>query len=555
MANRNLVAKIILRLQDEASRGIDTARRHVGGIGQEVDRVKQLMIGLFSFIAIKEGIENLVVLSDKFANLSARIKLATSSEQEFNTAQGELFNIAQRSRTALDTVVGLYAKVQIGVKNLGGTQKQSFDTTEAITRAFKISGASASESAGGIQQLTQSLASGLLRGEEFNSVMENGPRVAQALADGLGVPVAALRKMAEAGELTSERVINALLSQKDKLAAEYAILPQTVSGAWQQLENQFLKYIGKSQEAKDATAGIADSIGFVTDHLDAFINVAIKSGEAIAGIFVARKISGLFAFTQGLIVARTASGALGDAAVADAARASAAATSAATAIAVSAERAGAAAALAATTAGATIADVAVAAGVAAGDAALAAGATVTEAAEAASLAASAAARAAGASAAQAANAGALAAEAAAARIRVAAGLTTEAVSGLAAAGAGLSRLVGGPLGVAAIALYAFYEAIQKLTGAEEKAEAATKSHTAALALMNKEVQQLSGAEVDIDLAKTSAAISALEEKINGLQWSWKRLFNASVGAEVNKQIENLGGQLDVLKKKKEVLTE
>ena len=416
--NTNLVARIILRLQDEASRGLDNARQHVGGIGQEIGRVKQLLIGLFSFIAIKEGLEKLVVLSDKFSNLSARIKLSTSSTQEYNSAQSELFNIAQRSRTALDMVVALYAKMQIGIKALGGSQKMAFDATEAVTRAFKISGATTAEAGAAIQQFTQSIASGVFRGEEFNSVMEQGPRLAQALADGLGVPISALRKMAEAGELTSDRVIAALLSQKDKLAAEYALLPQTVAGAWQQLENQFLLYIGKSKDAKAATQNIADGIGYVTEHLNTFINTAVTSGQVIIGIFAARKFAGLADFADALVLARAelrATEIVGVQAAINTQRAAAAtaaslsvgaeaATAAIARGAVTAEAAaeaaaaaGIAASRAATVAGATSVQASVIAGAAAGQAATAAGATAEQAASAAGSAA----RAAGASAAEA----------------------------------------------------------------------------------------------------------------------------------------------------------
>lgn len=416
--NTNLVARIILRLQDDASRGLDNARQHVGGIGQEIDRVKQLLIGLFSFIAIKEGLEKLVGLSDKFANLSARIKLATSSTQEYNSAQSELFNIAQRSRTAWDSVVALYAKVQIGIKELGGGQKMAFSATEAITRAFKISGATAAEAAGAIQQFTQSIVSGVFRGEEFNSVMEQGPRLAQALADGLGVARSALRKMADAGELTTDRVIAALLSQKDKLAAEYALLPQTVAGAWQQLENQFLLYIGKSKDAKAATQNIADGIGYVTEHLNTFINTAVTSGQVIIGIFAARKFAGLAGLADALVLARAelrATEIVGVQAAINTQRAAAAtaaslsvgaeaATAAIARGAVTAEAAaeaaaaaGIAASRAATVAGATSVQASVIAGAAAGQAATAAGATAEQAARAAGSAA----RAAGASAAEA----------------------------------------------------------------------------------------------------------------------------------------------------------
>ena len=331
MAGGNLVASIILRLQDDASRGLDTARQRINGVGQEIDRVKQLAIGFLGFEAIKSGIETIVSLSDKFAGLTARVKLSTASEQEFNAAQGELFDIAQRSKTALEAVVGLYNKVQIGVKALGGSQKDAFATTEAVTQAFRISGASASESAGGIEQFTQAIASGVFRGDEFNSVMENGPRLAQALADGLGVPISALRAMATQGELTSDKVLAALLSQKDKLAEEYATLPLTVAGAWTQLENQFLKYIGQSKDAASATHTIADGIGFVTAHLDGFIATAITGGEVLLAAFGASKLKGLVLYTESMLAARAATMAATEAAETEAAAASAEAMAIATA--------------------------------------------------------------------------------------------------------------------------------------------------------------------------------------------------------------------------------
>jgi tape measure domain-containing protein len=416
MAGTSLIAKIILRLQDEASRGLDTARQRIGGIGDEVNRVKQLMVGLFSFVAIKQGIENLVGLSDKYTELSSKIKLATRSAAEYATAQVEDFDIAQRTRTALDSIVGLYAKVQRGIRELGGTQTQALQITEATAQAFKISGASAAASAGGIEQFTQAIQSGVFRGDEFNSVMEAGPRLAQALADGLGVPITALRGMAEAGELTSERVIAALLSQKDALAREYAQLSPTVSGFWQQLENKVLQYVGQSKEASEATRTIGNSISFVTEHLDGLITLAVKAGEVLLVAFGVNTLKGVVRYTEGLFAASAA-----------ARGAQLEATALATTIATSAAAAGTAAATSATAVGATVADVATAAGLAAGNAAVAAGATITGAAEAAGLAASTAARAAGASAVQAANAGATAAEAAAVRARAAGVVAAEGV--------------------------------------------------------------------------------------------------------------------------------
>jgi tape measure domain-containing protein len=309
MANQNLVARIILRLQDDASRGLATTRQRVSDVGQEMNRVKQIAIGWLSFTAIKSGITNLVELSDKYTNLSGKIKLATTSVQEYDKAQTEDFDIAQRTRTALDSVVGLYTKVQNGIRALGGTQKQALEITEATAQAFKISGATAAASAGGIEQFTQAIQSGVFRGDEFNSVMEAGPRLAQALADGLGVPVAALRGMAEAGELTSERVIAALLSQKDTLAKEYAILDITVGGMWQKLENKALQYIGKSKDANEATHSIAAGIEFVTDHLDGLITIAVHAGEVLLAVFGASKLKGLILYAESMFAARAATAA------------------------------------------------------------------------------------------------------------------------------------------------------------------------------------------------------------------------------------------------------
>jgi len=309
MANQNLVARIILRLQDDASRGLATTRQRVSDVGQEMNRVKQIAIGWLSFTAIKSGITNLVELSDKYTNLSGKIKLATTSVQEYDKAQTEDFDIAQRTRTALDSVVGLYTKVQNGIRALGGTQKQALEITEATAQAFKISGATAAASAGGIEQFTQAIQSGIFRGDEFNSVMEAGPRLAQALADGLGVPVAALRGMAEAGELTSERVIAALLSQKDTLAKEYATLDITVGGMWQKLENKALQYIGKSKDANEATHSIAAGIEFVTDHLDGLITIAVHAGEVLLAVFGASKLKGVILYAESMFAARAATAA------------------------------------------------------------------------------------------------------------------------------------------------------------------------------------------------------------------------------------------------------
>ena len=171
--------------------------------------------------------------------MSARLKLATAGSREYTVAQKDLFAIAQRIGVPIQETATLYGKLQQAVRMLGGEQKDALSITESISQALRLSGASATEAQSSLLQFGQALASGVLRGEEFNSVVENSPRLAKALADGLNVPIGRLRKLAEEGRLTADVVVNALMSQKDKLAAEYAQLPQTVGQAFTRLSNAF----------------------------------------------------------------------------------------------------------------------------------------------------------------------------------------------------------------------------------------------------------------------------------------------------------------------------
>ncbi|MGC8808592.1 MAG: tape measure protein, partial [Thiomonas sp.] len=161
-------------------------------------------------------------MAEQWQALSARLKLATTGQQEFERALVGTQAIAQRMGASLDSVATVYGKMQQATRGLGFEQSQALQLTESVSQALRISGASASESSAALLQFGQAMASGVLRGDEFNSVMENAPRLARALADGLGVSIGKLRQMAEAGQLTADVVSKALLSQSAVLKAEYA---------------------------------------------------------------------------------------------------------------------------------------------------------------------------------------------------------------------------------------------------------------------------------------------------------------------------------------------
>nr|WP_276530538.1 tape measure protein [Burkholderia multivorans] len=216
----------------------------------------------------------MVEVADQYKNLQARLRLAVTSQEEFNRADAALFEIAQRNRAPLAETVTLYARLAPSVQALGRSQADVLAATDAIGQAVSLSGASSEAAAGALLQLGQAFASGQLRGEEFNSVIEQTPRLAQAIADGMGVPLGSLRALAQEGKITSKAVLDALLKQRGRLAEEYGSLPDTVSGALTRLKNAFLRAFGERDASSGLTAGLAQAIQLVAQHLELLIDLA-----------------------------------------------------------------------------------------------------------------------------------------------------------------------------------------------------------------------------------------------------------------------------------------
>lgn len=275
---------------ENVNRGLKAIDAGFEQIGRQVEKAKT---GLLAFVganwAIGKGTE-LVQLADAWNMMAARLKLATAGAQEYATAQKELFAIAQRIGVPLQETTSLYGKLQQSVRMLGGEQKDALTITESVSQALRLSGASAQESRSSLLQFGQALASGLLRGDEFNSVMENSPRLAKALADGLDVPIRRLRKMAEEGQLTSEVIVNALLSQKDKLAGEYAQLPATVSQSFERLRNAFGQWVNQVDTSTGATVKLSNALTALAMNLDTIMKWLTRLAEAGFAVLAYRLI-------------------------------------------------------------------------------------------------------------------------------------------------------------------------------------------------------------------------------------------------------------------------
>lgn len=275
-------AQILITAVDETRGAFQSVQGNLARLRDEADKVGQVLSRIGGAIGIGLGVRELAETADQYKNLQARLKLAVTSQEEFNRADAALFAIAQKNRAPLEETVALYARLAPSVQVLGRSLEDALAVTDAIGQAVSLSGASADAAAGALLQLGQALASGQLRGEEFNSVLEQTPRLAQAIADGMGVTLGSLRALAQEGKLTSEVVLDALLKERTRLAEEYASLPDTVSGALTRLRNAFQRAFGELDASTGLTAGLAQAIQLVAAHLDLLINLA---GVALVAAF------------------------------------------------------------------------------------------------------------------------------------------------------------------------------------------------------------------------------------------------------------------------------
>ncbi len=225
------------------------------------------LVGAMAAIGVGLGLRELVEAADSYTNLSVRIQIATREGGDFSSAMAGVHQVALATNSSLQATGDLFTRLNTVGKEMGMTQQQALDLTKTITQAIQIGGGSAQASEAAVQQFIQAMQGGVLRGEEFNSIMENGYGLAEALAKGLGVTTGELRKMAENGELSSERVIKAVQSQATQIQETYNQFPTTISNALQKISTQWQILIGEMDQANGSSATVANALSIIADNL------------------------------------------------------------------------------------------------------------------------------------------------------------------------------------------------------------------------------------------------------------------------------------------------
>lgn len=214
------------------------------------------------------AIGRVVAYSDAWTLVNNRIRLVTDSSVELVAVTEQVFGIAQEARVPLAAAAELYQRIARSAEQLGISQSRVLSVTKSVSKAITISGVSATAANAAIVQLGQGLASGTLRGDELRSVLEQTPRLARAIADGLQVPIGALRELGKAGKLTAEDVIAALESQRDVLDKEFGDINLTIGQAFTQLESSLIRFIGRFNEATGFFTQGARSVQLLSKNLD-----------------------------------------------------------------------------------------------------------------------------------------------------------------------------------------------------------------------------------------------------------------------------------------------
>lgn len=282
------LSRALKRMESDTSRSTRAVEKQFDDMGKNVESrvnklgtsitgaIKNFGSGLAGGLAAGLGVQQFTRFADGATRITNALKVAGVEGKNLAETYERLGKIALANGASFESVANLYAKVTSASKELGITSRQAEEFTRRIAVGLRASGTDASAASAGIMQLNQALASGVLRGDEFNSVAENLPVVAKAIADGMGVTVGRLRELAAEGELTATKVFDAFMRGSEGLDAQAAKTSTTFSGAFENISTALTMAAGEF----DKTTGASDAFAKIVNN--AVVPAIIGLGEAIS---------------------------------------------------------------------------------------------------------------------------------------------------------------------------------------------------------------------------------------------------------------------------------
>ncbi|MFS3627242.1 tape measure protein, partial [Proteus mirabilis] len=264
---------------------------------QSVNNTERSMLSLSKVAASLAGYLSASMVasySEAWTELNNKLSNSVRASESLIDVTQRVFDISQATRSSLDATATLYARLERGTREYNTSAEDLAKLTSIINQGFIVSGATAQEAENAIIQLSQGIASGVLRGEEFNSVAEQGSRLMVALADSMGVGIGQLRKMAAEGKLTTDVVVKGLLSQGDVIGKEFAKTTRTMSQAFQEASSNLTKFLGENTTITSTISAFSDAVIIVSKNLDELssaltVIAAVVGSRYIAALAMAAK--------------------------------------------------------------------------------------------------------------------------------------------------------------------------------------------------------------------------------------------------------------------------
>ena len=301
-------ADIVIRVRTDGVAGADAALRRLQQTGVRVETVSARVENGFrrtaqsaeffhtsvsavntvmTATAILAYVGGLAKLSDAWTDVTNKLANANSAHEGMAVIQERVFNIAQRTRTSLESTATLYARMERSLSQYGVTGKEVAQITETINKSMIVSGATSAEATAAIIQFSQGLQSGVLRGDEFRSVMEQAPRLGKMIADGLGVGTAGLREMANTGKLTADVVINAISRASGTIDEEFGRTMPTFAQRWAMATNNVERFAGTSVQVQSVVKAMGDGVELLSNNLGTLTTIVTGVVAAVGGRMLA----------------------------------------------------------------------------------------------------------------------------------------------------------------------------------------------------------------------------------------------------------------------------
>lgn len=295
---------VSVRDNARATGAFERTERSVGTVNNqlnEMNRVGQLARNALLSIGGAISVREVIGYSDAWRNAENQLRQVTDTSTELAYIQGELVDIALETRSNFGASANLYARMARSTTELNLTQRELLALTTTINKSFATNGATAQEAAAAITQLSQGLAAGALRGDEYNSVAEQAPGITRAIAESLRMTIGELREFAAQGGITAEIVVNALQRSSDAIDQDFGKTVATFGQNMEIARTELVRWVGTSDEVSTAVDTLGGGIVTVTEHLDQLVTIAQVGAVLFAGRYV-----GAIAASQGALAAKTA---------------------------------------------------------------------------------------------------------------------------------------------------------------------------------------------------------------------------------------------------------